>query len=462
MSIVEASRLMREGKTSAEKLTAAAIEAIQRHQPRLNAFITVTAGQAMEQARLLDAEMSAGRLRGPLHGIPVAVKDVFCTRGLLTTAGSKLFADHVPDHDAAAVERLRQAGAVIVGKTNQHELAYGITSSNPHYGPVRNPWNTGCVPGGSSGGSGAAVAARMCFMAMGNDTGGSIRIPASFCGVVGLKPTIGRVSRYGVMPLDFTLDHVGPITRSVRDAALCLNVLAGYDPRDDSSSTVPAEDYTTPDPAAIDGWKVGVPENFFFDDIDPEVAEAVRDLAEQARELGATLVRCRVPDIAAINAVGRMILLPEASAAMTPFLARRADLGADVLALLDQGRMVTAADYINAQRLRRQYQEEFARLWKQVDVLLTPATPIPAPLIGQTEVSIGGRSEDVRLASTRLARAINVLGVPALSVPCGVTAGGLPVGAQIIGPPFAEKRILHFAAALEQAGVTAAGAPPGL
>jgi len=462
VTIGEAARMMREGKTSAEKLTAAALDSIQRHQPRLNAFITVTDALALEQARRLDAELSAGKLRGPLHGIPVAVKDVFSTRGVRTTSGSKLFADYVPDQDAAVVERLRDAGAVMLGKTNQHELAYGITSNNPHFGPVRNPWNTACVPGGSSGGSGAAVAARMCFMAMGSDTGGSIRIPAAFCGVVGLKPTTGRVSRHGVMPLDYTLDHMGPITRSARDAALCLNVLAGYDPRDDSSSTAPVEDYLPPAPAVIDGWKVGLPENFFFEDVDPAVEGAVRDLAEQAVELGATLIPCRVPDMAAINTVGRMILLPEASAAMTPYLSRRADIGADVLALLDQGRLVAAADYINAQRLRRQFQQEFSRLWREVDVLLTPATPMAAPLIGQTEVSLGGRSEDVRLASTRFARAINVLGLPALSAPCGVTGGNLPVGAQIIGPPFAEKQILHFAAALEDAGVVVAAPPPGL
>jgi len=451
MTIQEAAAALRARTVSAAELADAALGRITKLQERLNAFITVTEERARERARQADEELARGVDRGPLHGIPVAVKDVFCTRGIRTTCGSKLFADFVPDRDAAVVEKLEAAGAVPLGKTNMHELAYGITSGNPHFGAVRNPWDTERIPGGSSGGSGAAVAGGMVFAAMGSDTGGSIRIPASFCGTAGLKPTFGRVSRYGVMPLDFSLDHMGPMTRSVRDAALVLNAIAGYDARDDTSSRKPVEDYLPGVDASIRGLRIGLPENFYFDRLHPEVDRAVRRMAELAEELGARVVPVRVPDMAAVNLVGRVILLSEASALMGRHLDRREEFGADVLALLDQGRLMPATDYINAQRLRRMMQQEFQCVWKQADLLLTPATPTTAPRIGQTTVEIDGEMEDARLASTRLVRGINVLGLPALSMPCGFSSEGLSVGLQIIGRPFEEELILRAGAALEDA-----------
>lgn len=461
MNILEAGALLRAKKISCEELVRQALTAIERLNPRLNAFLTVMGEPALAAAKKRDDDLAAGVDLGPLHGIPVAVKDMYCTRGVLTTSGSKIFGCYVPDHDAAVVERLAAAGAIIVGKTNQHELAYGITSNNPHYGPVRNPWDTGCIPGGSSGGSGVAVAAGICFMAMGSDTGGSIRIPASYCGVVGLKPTTGRVSRYGTIPLDFTLDHMGPLTRTVRDTALTLKAIAGYDPRDESSSRAPVPDYLAAcDAAGIKGLRIGVPRNFYFEHAGPEVKDAVLRLASEAERLGAVLVECSVPDIAAMNTVGRVILLSEASAVMAPYLSQREKFGADVLALLDQGRLLPAASYINAQRLRRIYQQQFRSLWKDIDILLTPATPVPAPKIGQTEVALGGETEDVRLASTRLVRAINVLGLPALSIPCGLSASNLPIGAQLIAPAWSEARLLGAGAALEDAGAALWRKPP--
>jgi len=451
MTILEASGLLRRKQISSVELVTAALTRIEQLQPRLNSFLTVTAEAALERARQADAELAAGIDLGPLHGLPVAVKDVFSTRGVRTTCGSLLFAEHVPDHDAAVVERLRSAGAVIVGKTSMHELAYGITSNNPHFGAVRNPWNGEHVPGGSSGGSGAAVAAGQVFMAMGSDTGGSIRIPAAFCGCVGLKPTTGRVSRYGVMPLDFTLDHMGPLTRSVRDAAVCLNVLAGYDPRDPSSSREAAGDYLPGPEVSIRGVRLGVPRNFYFERLDPEAEAAARRMIDLAASLGAEIVPVQVPNIAEINTISRVILLAEASAVMSPYLGDRSKFGADVLALLDQGRMIPATDYINAQRLRRLAWVEFAAVWRDADCLLTPATPIPAPRIGQTEVTLDGVPEDVRLAATRYVRAINLLGWPALSIPCGFASSGLPLGLQIIGKPFEEALVLRVGAALEDA-----------
>jgi aspartyl-tRNA(Asn)/glutamyl-tRNA(Gln) amidotransferase subunit A len=448
VTLLEAAAALRRREVSSAELTAAALQRIERLNPSTNAMQTVMAEAARECAKKADEELARGEGRGPLHGIPVAVKDLFRTKGVRTTGGSNLFADHVPDYDATVVEWLRTGGAVLVSKTGMHELAYGITSSNPHFGAVRNPWDRGRIPGGSSGGSGAAVAAGMVPMAMGSDTGGSIRIPACFCGVVGLKPTYGRVSRYGAMPLAFSLDHMGPLTRTVRDAGAVLNVIAGYDPRDQTSSRRPVENYVPDIAPSIRGLRIGMPENFYFERLDPDVDAAVRAAFRAAESLGARIVALTVPDIAAINTVARLILLAEASAQLEPHLEQRDRFGADVLALLDQGRLLPATDYINAQRLRHEMQREFAALWSRVDCLFTPTTPITAPLIGETTVAAGGESEDVRLAATRLVRAINPLGLPAVSIPYGADRRGLPVGLQIVGRPFAEALILRVAQAL--------------
>lgn len=451
MTIQEAAAALRARRVSSTELTKESLKRIAQLQPKLCAFITVMEEHALEGARRADEQLARGEDRGPLHGLPVAVKDVYATRGVRTTCGSKIFADYVPDYDAAVVERLAGAGAVLVGKTNMHELAYGITSTNPHYGAVRNPWDTERIPGGSSGGSGAAVAAGMVLMAMGSDTGGSIRIPAAYCGTVGLKPTFGRVSRYGVLPLDFSLDHMGPLTSSVRDAALVLNALAGFDPRDETSSRRPIEDYLPPEQPNLQGLRLGLPENFYFERVAPAAALAVRRALSEAQRLGARIVPVRVPDIAAMNAVSRIILLAEAAAVMEPYMDRRHEIGADVRLLLDQGRLLSATDYIQAQRLRRIMRDEFRTVWRHVDCLLTPTTPNAAPRIGQSAVQWDGASEDVRLAATRFVRAINMLGWPAISVPCGFDPEGLPLGLQIIGPPFQEARILRVGAALEPA-----------
>jgi aspartyl-tRNA(Asn)/glutamyl-tRNA(Gln) amidotransferase subunit A len=291
----------------------------------------------------------------------------------------------------------------------------------------------------------------MVFMAMGSDTGGSIRIPAAFCGTVGLKPTYGRVSRYGVMPLDFSLDHMGPLTRSVRDAAITLEAIAGYDSRDETSSQRPVEPYVPGPEPPITDLRIGWPENFYFDHIDPAVMTGLERMAEAAEQLGARITPVRVPDMAAMNTVARVIMLADASALMQPFLDRRDAIGPDVLALLDQGRLLFATDYVNAQRLRSKMQSEFRAIWENVDCLLTPTIPTGAPKIGQATVRIGGEEEDVRLAATRFVRAINLLGLPALSLPCGLDVDGMPLGAQIIGKPFDEATILRVGAALEDA-----------
>jgi len=449
MTIEQAARKLRAREVSAVELAKASLRAIHEQQPRLNAFITITEETALEQARRADEDFARGVDRGPLQGIPYALKDLFNTRGIRTTGGTKIYAGNVPDHDSAVYEKLQAAGAVLMGKTGLHELAYGITSNNPHYGAVRNPHDPARIPGGSSGGSGAAVAAGMVFFAMGSDTGGSIRIPAAYCGCVGLKPTFGRVSRFGSMPLGASLDHMGPMTRSARDAALVMNAIAGYDSRDDSSSREPAANFLNAGFSLKDA-RVGVPENFYNERLAPEVAAAFAAVLKTAEVAGATLIPIRVPDPEAINIAGRIILLAEVSALMEPHIHRRGDFGADVQALLDQGRLLAATDYINAQRLRRRFQREWAGLFGNngnlVDFIFTPTAPILAPLIGQTEVDWAGSAEDVRLATTRLVRGINVLGLPAASIPLPVN--GLPVGLQIVGKPFAEDAVLAAADAL--------------
>ncbi|MGH9558909.1 MAG: amidase [Bryobacteraceae bacterium] len=440
MTIVEAEAALRARKLSSVELTKVSLDRIARSKPKLNAFITVTADSALARAAEMDRELAQGHDRGPLHGIPIAHKDLVMTRGVRTTAGSKIFADFVPEQDAAVAARLNEAGAVMVGKTALHELAYGTTSDNPHFGTVRNPWSLDRIPGGSSGGSGAAVAAGLVLMATGTDTGGSIRIPASFCGIVGLKPSYDRVSRRGVIPLGLTLDHVGPMTGTVRDAAIAFQAMC-----ENPTGFIP------PARASIAEFKIGLPTNFYFDRIDAEVAAAIRSAVQTVAALGARIVEIRVPDMEAINTVGRVLLLVEAVANLRPYLSRRGDFGADVLALLDQGRLISGADYVDAQRLRRMQIREFSKLWSEVDCIFIPATPTPAPKIGERTCEIGGVVEDVRIAGTRFMRPANVLGIPALAMPCGFTRATLPVGLQILAPPMQEDRLLQIGAAMEDA-----------
>ena len=458
MNIQKAAAALRAGKTSSAALTAAAFDRIREENPRLNAIQTTMEDSARARAQQADAELKSGQDLGPLHGIPVAVKDLFATKGVRTTGGSKLFENQVPDYDDAVVEKLRAAGAVIVGKCGMHELAYGITSNNPHFGAVRNPCDVECIPGGSSGGSAAAAASGMAFMAMGSDTGGSIRIPASYCGVAGLKPTFGRVSKHGVMPLGYTLDHMGPLAPTVRDCAIVLQALAGYDPRDPACARQPVPQFVPAAGCSIRGLRIGMPENFYLERLDTDVEASVRAAFYRAESLGATIVPVRVPDIVALNAIGRVILLAEASAVLERYTqTRRGEIGTDVLALLDQGRLVPATDYIQAQRMRTAIQREFRQIWKKADCLFTPTTPITAPRIGALTVEIQGETEDVRLATTRFMRGINVLGLPALSIPCGVDRRKMPIGLQIIGKAFDEATVLRAGATLEDDMAVAAG-----
>jgi aspartyl-tRNA(Asn)/glutamyl-tRNA(Gln) amidotransferase subunit A len=437
VTILEAGQALRSRTVSCLELTDRCLDHIAKLNPRLNAFITVAAESARAQAQALDRELANGQDRGPFHGIPIAHKDLISTNGVRTTSGSKLFRDYIPTADAPIVKRLTASGAVMLGKTGLHELAYGITSDNPHFGTIRNPRDPARTPGGSSGGSGVAVATDMAFLATGTDTGGSIRIPASFCGVVGLKPTYGLVDRSGVQPLGLSLDHIGPLTRTVADAGVALLAMLDSDAR------------LRPAPASCQYIRIGLPENFYFTHVSSEVRDAVQKAAQAAERIGARVTPVKVPDIDALNDTGRVILLAEASAVYQPYFSRREDFGADVLALLDQGRLVPATDYVNAQRIRKILVGEFDSLFSGIDCLLTPTTPTTAPLIGQRQVELDGEMMDTRLATTRLVRGINVLGFPALSMPCGKSAQGLPIGVQLIARPFEEQLLLALGEALE-------------
>jgi aspartyl-tRNA(Asn)/glutamyl-tRNA(Gln) amidotransferase subunit A len=443
-SIAELAPRLATHDISPVEITEMVLARIAQHDAQLRSFITVMADSARYAARAAEAAIQAGNYLGPLHGIPIAVKDLYATRGVRTTFGSPLFADWIPDYDAAAVQRLKRAGAVIVGKTNLHELAFGTTSANPHYGAVCNPWNLQCHPGGSSGGSAAAVAAGLAYGALGSDTGASIRQPAACCGIVGLKPTYGRVSKFGALPLSWSMDHAGPMTRTVTDAALMLQVLAGADSRDPGCVSRPVPNYTAQLDSGVRGKKIGVAREFFFANCDPDVVGAVEAALEVFRDLGATVADITLPDMQAARAAGTVILFAEAAAYHAADLRQRPSAFSDeVRALLEMGGFYTAVQYVQAQRLRRQLTAETQRALAAYDAMVMPTSPVPATPINQDP---RGHSA----LRPRNTLPFDFISLPAISVPCGYTRGGLPVGLQIVGKAFDEVGVLRVARAYEQ------------
>jgi aspartyl-tRNA(Asn)/glutamyl-tRNA(Gln) amidotransferase subunit A len=419
-----------------------------------NSFITVTAERALEGASRAEREILAGRYRGPLHGVPLALKDIIYTRGVRTTMGSALYSGHFPDHSATVARKLEGAGSVLIGKTNTHEFAYGPTGDRSHFGPTLNPHDARRITGGSSGGSGAAVAANLCYGALGSDTGGSIRIPAALCGTVGMKPTFGRVSKSGVFPLSWSLDHVGPITRTVEDNALMLNVLAGHDPEDHYSVDWPAEDFTRDLERGLRRAGIGVPRGFYSEHVEEEVQARVREAAEVFVSLGAEVREVEIPNLVDTLHAQRLILAAEAYAVHEERLENEPEkIGEEVSERLMDGERPRAYRYANARRRGILATEEFDHALHGVDVLLTPTLPITAPEIGQREVSIGDYEESVRSALTRFTGPTDLTGHPSLSMPCGTTASGLPVGLQLIGRHFDEAALYRFGHAYEEAVV---------
>ncbi len=445
------SELVRKREVSPVEIIKATLTRIEQYDGELKAFITVLSDEALECAKEAEASIVRGGYIGPLHGIPIGLKDIIHTRGVRTTCGSKIHADFVPREDATVVTRLQEAGAIIVGKLNCHEFAFGATSVNPHYGTPKNPWNPRCIPGGSSGGSAVAVAASLCLGALGTDTGGSIRIPSSLCGTVGLKPTYGRVSTSGVYPLSWSLDHVGPMTKTVKDAAIILQSLAGHDPKDTNSSSHPVPDYLSIR-EDVRGLRAGVSSEFYFENCDPEVRDGVMKGLEALKEVGVLIQEVSIPHLRHATTAGLVILLAEAASQHEAYLkgSESEDYGRDVRGLLKSGTFVTATQYIKAQRVRSVMREEFLKAFELVDVLITPGLPLVAPEMEQDTVTLSGKRETVRSALTRLMRPYNLTGIPAIVLPCGFSKSGLPVGLQIAGRPFEETTILAVAQAYER------------
>jgi len=447
LSLAEAARLVQRKKVSPVELVEAALGQIERWNPAINAFLTVLTERARREARLAERAIRRGRPKSLLHGIPVSLKDNFWTRGVRTTAGSKILANFVPHRDSKVAARLAQAGAILLGKTNMHEFAYGATSENAHYGAVRNPWSRDRIAGGSSGGSAAAIAAGIGFASMGSDTGGSIRIPAVLCGVVGLKPTYGLVSVEGVVPLAKTLDHAGPIARCVADICIMLESVAGKYPK---GATPP--DYSRLRKDRPRRFRLGRPRHYFFDRVDDEVRRAVDAAIKCLESLGAQIVEVPLPHLFDAIEPSTNIALAEATAYHESegyFPARSGDYSEGVLRRLELGREVRAADYLRAFDVKRQVTHDFEAALAKVDAIITPALPIAAPLLGTKEVTIADMMEPVRAALIRLNRPANFTGHPAISIPCGFTRDDLPVGIQLIGHRWGEARLLQIALAYE-------------
>lgn len=440
LTIGEVSELLRVGEISPVELARLSLEKIEELNPQLNAFITVTGEMALDQAKVAEREIQRGEWRGPLHGVPVGLKDLIDTAGVRTTCGSALFAERVPTEDAFVVQRLREAGAVIVGKQNMQEFAYGGTSASSHFGPVRNPWDPSRIAGGSSGGSAASVAAQMCFAAIGTDTGGSVREPASFCGVVGLKATYGRVSTRGVFPLSWSLDHVGPFTRSVGDAAIVLNAIAGYDAKDPYCVDVPVENYSLFESSKL---RVGIARSPYFDELDPDVSAAMDQALEAIKDLSLEVVDVELPSVpAAVQA-------PEAFAIHHDYYSTTPEIYRPWLQeRLRQAGEISTLDYVRDLHRLRVLRRSIDSVFGEVDLIVTPTVPVPPITVDEAmAMPVPPPPGEFWLRNTR---PFNLYGLPVVSVPCGFDRDGLPIGLQIAGPTFGEVRVLSFAAAFER------------
>ncbi|MCV7284997.1 Asp-tRNA(Asn)/Glu-tRNA(Gln) amidotransferase GatCAB subunit A [Mycolicibacterium wolinskyi] len=447
LPLIEVAEKIRTKEVSPVEVTQSALARLEAVEPTLTAFVTVTPELALEQAKLAEKEIGGGNYRGPLHGIPLGVKDLYDTAGVKTTSSSAQRADYVPDADSASVAKLYDAGMVLIGKTHTHEFAYGATTPT-----TGNPWAPERTPGGSSGGSGAAVASGVVHVALGSDTGGSIRIPAALCGTVGLKPTFGRASRVGVASLSWSLDHVGPLSRNVIDSALVMAAMSGFDRRDPGTANVPVPDMVTGIDAGVAGKKIGIPVNYYTDRVAPEAAEAARTAAAEFEALGAELVEVEIPMAEHIVPTEWAIMMPEATAYHLDYLRNSHDKYTDeVRVLLETGAAQPATDYVNALRLRTLIQAAWKDMFSSIDVLLAPTVVAPATLRSDPFVRwADGSVEAATAAYVRLSAPANVTGLPSLSVPAGFNADGLPLGVQILGKPFAEPEILQLGYALEQ------------
>ncbi|MBI4591634.1 MAG: Asp-tRNA(Asn)/Glu-tRNA(Gln) amidotransferase subunit GatA [Candidatus Rokubacteria bacterium] len=452
--IVELTRLIAAKEISPVELVQAYLDRIEALDGKLRAFITVCHDEALAAAKAAEAAVIDGQSLGPLHGVPIGLKDLYATKGTRTTGGSKILSDWIPDEDATVVARLKGAGAIVLGKLNMHEFAYGPEGLNVHFGNSWNPWDahTHRIAGGSSSGSAVAVAAGLCAGALGSDPGGSIRIPSALCGLTGLKPTYGRASRAGVLALAWSMDHVGPMTRTAADAALLLGPMAGYDPRDPTTSMLPVPDYQAALRGEIRGLRVGLLRAFFLDSAGVVLRQAVEQAAKRLEELGARVEEVAMQTVTHAAGAAFAIVAAEALAYHEEWMKTRADdYGPDVRDRLRLGAFVSATQYLKAQRARQLIRNEVDRLLAHQDVLIAPTTPIVATPVGQTEALVEGDRQDVRSSLIRLTRPFNLSGHPVCALPCGFTVAGLPIGMQIVGRPFDEATVLRVAEAYQRA-----------
>ena len=452
LSLTEAASLICAREVSPVELTEACLNRIEAWDPIINAFITVAQEQALDTAAACERAITDGNSLGPLHGVPIGIKDNIDTAGLRTTAGSRILADNVPERDATVVARLRDAGAVVVGKLNMHEFAWGGTTANPHYGPTKNPWDPTRFPAGSSGGSGAAVAACEVFGALGTDTGGSVRLPAAVNGCVGIRPTIGRVSNANVVPLAWSMDTVGPMARTVEDVARMLGVIAGFDPDDEGTDPRPVPDYLRSIEDGVRGLHIGVVSDYFFSHLQKPVEKAVRLALELLTREGAVIDEIPIANIQGNISAQLTVESAEPSTFHQRWLRERPeDYGEDVRLLLELGEMYTATQYINAQRYRSLLRSEFLDAFHQVDVFICPTLPFVATPLGETKVVIEDGVEDEMLSAIMQFTGVpSLTGLPSMSVPCGFSDEGLPIGMQIIGRPFDEATIFRVGHAYQR------------
>jgi aspartyl-tRNA(Asn)/glutamyl-tRNA(Gln) amidotransferase subunit A len=448
LTIFQAAQLLEKKEISPVELTLAHLERIQQLDTQLDAFITITPELALQQAYLAEQQIRQGSYKSGLHGVPLGLKDLFETEGIRTTAGSTFFAEYIPDADAAVVQKLKGAGAILLGKLNMHEIALGVTNENPHYGDCCNPWDLQCITGGSSGGNAAALAAGLCMGALGTDTGGSIRIPASLCGVVGLKPTYGRVSLRGVIPLSWNLDHAGPMARCVRDVAILLQAIAGYDPQDAWSVNVPLDDYLTPLGEDLNGWRIALASDSYFTDhevVDSDVLQAMHRAAAVFESLGASVEGVAFPNAREAAMANGLITPSDAAAFHHQRLAENPQgFGSDVLKRLRTGAAYTSTEYSLARRMQTILRCQFNEFLDEFDLLITPTTPTSAPQRGSADAVERARQ------LTRFTAPFNLTGLPALSIPCGWSSKKMPIGLQLIGKAWAERKVLWAAELYER------------
>jgi aspartyl-tRNA(Asn)/glutamyl-tRNA(Gln) amidotransferase subunit A len=452
MSLSEVAEAIAQKRVSSREVTQSCLDRIAQWQPRLNAFIAVEADEALAAADEADAALAKGNARGVLHGVPLAHKDMYYDAGKIVTCGSHIRRDWVATSTATALQRLKDAGTIRLGSLQMAEFAYGPTGHNAHYGAVHNPWAVDHVTGGSSSGSGSAVAARLTFAALGSDTGGSIRMPAHFCGVTGLKTTVGRVSRAGAMPLSQSLDTVGPLARTVEDCALLLGLMAGADPEDTTAIGGSLPDYSAATRRPIEGLSIGIPSAFYVDDLDPEVARVLQGTTATLKGEGASIVQVELPDQRQLTAACQLVLAVEAAAFHKRWMIERPqDYGPQVLMRLQNGLAIPAVSYLEALRWRGLALAAYLAATSGVDAVLAPVAPVAAPTIAESDVGNSPDAEAVIQRLTRFTRPVNYLGLPSLAIPSGFTKAGLPVGMQLIGRSFDEAMLLRIGAAFQRA-----------